>query len=444
MAIKASTSQIGGLVKENAKVQLPQISGSTVRLLRRSERSFHTSSSLDCFPIVIEPTGGSYKNSLKEFLRESSSDVKNALHHFGALLFRGWDVTTELKFEESIFSIQGLVPLVDQLKVEPGRDLVPGTKHVYYTNTLRKTGGSFQIPAVSFHTENYYHVEVPTYQFFWAKRTSLLGGETGLVHMGRAYQALPKSTQKKIEKEAVFTQSWPLSQLTELYKIDEKLLESVLESRGLEVVTIQNQKYALLFKQSVLRHPVTGKSALQMNLKDIRAAQVLLKDLVMPYYSGPSWWMHRKAWSNRKVFNVLTSLDAMILKVAGTNHELQADRLYPAPKDFEQLAIGKRFNEDEAKLLALSMLENFTISPYRNGDILAFDNTQVAHAGMPGLGPREIRVIMANTLQLEHPMESGVFDFKLTNKPRLSLRDLILEAREKANSKLNKARATKG
>ena len=42
--------------------------------------------------------------------------------------------------------------------------------------------------------------------------------------------------------------------------------------------------------------------------------------------------------------------------------------------------------------------------------MILFDNLQVHHAGMPGVGPRELRVMMCDPIPMRYPIRSGRID----------------------------------
>jgi hypothetical protein len=56
------------------------------------------------------------------------------------------------------------------------------------------------------------------------------------------------------------------------------------------------------------------------------------------------------------------------------------------------------------------MWRHMSVLTWQEGDLLIFDNRQVLHAGMPGSGPRELRVLMFNPVPIDWQSSSGVLD----------------------------------
>jgi alpha-ketoglutarate-dependent taurine dioxygenase len=410
---------------------VPQLTGATCRELEFAELSFQTSHSQKSFPLVIEPVGT--ERNLQRFLLKNSTAFQNLLRTSGHILLRGWDVQTEVEFEKAIFSLKGLKQARTPLMLEPGRDLVPGTNHVYYTNTKQKTGGSFQLPGNMFHSESFYHDEVPNFMFFWSKKASVLGGETAVVQMSDAYERLSQDLKNRLESDPCLAIAWPLAHLASVYSISSERLEKILETSPYEIRVQNGNKFAVLFKPGVFRNRATGRTALQINFRELPEMSQALCNMMLPFYRSPIWLLHRMAWNYPEVMQYLSRLDRFIFSSSGSEASNSGSiprfkgKLYRLTQKMKQKKVVARLLSGEANLIAASMFEACTVFPWKTNDILCIDNTQVLHCGMPGLGKRELRVILANSLPFDLPFTSGVASVKSGAEPsELSLRERIL------------------
>lgn len=53
---------------------------------------------------------------------------------------------------------------------------------------------------------------------------------------------------------------------------------------------------------------------------------------------------------------------------------------------------------------------------WRRGDVMLFDNLQLLHAGMPGFGPRELRVMLCNPIPIDLNSRTGVLEIPLDSR----------------------------
>ena len=78
---------------------------------------------------------------------------------------------------------------------------------------------------------------------------------------------------------------------------------------------------------------------------------------------------------------------------------------------FNQTRVGSCFNDKEIKELANLIRSHYSSCIWKRGDILLVDNKKVMHAGMPGTGPRLIRAMICNPLQMNYSsVESSIID----------------------------------
>ena len=78
---------------------------------------------------------------------------------------------------------------------------------------------------------------------------------------------------------------------------------------------------------------------------------------------------------------------------------------------FNQTRVESCFSEQDIKELAKLIRQNYSSCLWKKGDILLIDNTKVAHAGMPGSGPRLIRTMICNPIEMNYSFStSGVLN----------------------------------
>lgn len=355
-------------------------------------------------PLVVEPNNPANPVALRDFLADNSDQIMTEVARYGAVLFRNFNVQSEAAFEEAIASIKEMQPMDSYLLAEPGRILVEGSKFVFYTNKVYKTGGTLQL--TGFHTENYYTPDVPGFISFWCLVPSRFGGETGLAHMGKVYRDLPESLKAKLEKASFFIGSRKVSDLANNYSISRERAKEICSEVGLSFADTADGEKVVFAKSAICDHPITGEPALVANLgSEISGLNRQLQQLFLKDYTGWQWTYHRLVWrfpflgiiphiTFAGVGRRIKSIFRNILSKSGT----QASA--PVPPLGLRL-LGSAFTDEEVKLLAKAMRDHFVSFTWKRGDVLLIDNLQVAHSGMPGFGDRVLRVLICNPIRMD-------------------------------------------
>ena len=143
-------------------------------MLEPSERGLQSSEPNT--PWVVEARQRPDVEHLRTTLAAHSDLVLRRAAEHGAVLFRGFDLMSDLDFESAVLSIRDMQGMASVFMSEAGRTLVPGTRFVMHTNSIYTTGGSFDLG--HFHTENYFVPDVPRFIFFFCRHPSPMGGET--------------------------------------------------------------------------------------------------------------------------------------------------------------------------------------------------------------------------------------------------------------------------
>lgn len=383
------------------------------RALRGDERPYPA---LDAdVPRVIEARRGESLGSLRAHLSRSSEDILRLIYRHGAVLLRGFPITSTHDFEETLFSVRALRAMRGYFMAEPGRVRVAGSTRIFHTNAFMRTGGTLHLGG--FHSENYFSSDVPAFIAFCCHEEPWLGGETGIVHMARAYQELGDGLRARLEGEPSCAISWALSSIARVHGLDEAIIERVCREVGLSIATMNGETHVLLYKPNVLVHPVTGLPSLHLNVSSqIRDLDEHIKRALSPAYGGPKWALHRLGWRHPKLSGALNSLyrvlpDPKGLSVLLSEYVLQPflaqRRAVGRPSDPMPPNACRRFDDEDVRSLAEAMARHTNIVTWRRGDVLILDNLQMLHTGMPGFGARRIEAALCNPLPIRWPLSSG-------------------------------------
>lgn len=380
----------------------------TTRFLRPEERL--TLSKERQMPLVIEAKKHKSLVFLQSFLKENSTYLLKDLAIYGAILFRGFEINSENAFENALLKIEGLKGMKEYFMSEVGREKVVGTDYVHHTNTIFSTGGSIYLGG--FHNENYFSLDVPSYIAFCCLEPSVLGGETGLINMGKVYEQLRPGLQEILEKQAFYVSKWLISDMQKYYNVSADSIEEVAKHFNLPIIGRGKNRFVLMYKPSIYRHPVTGKKALQINFSEIKLLNSALRRLFRKDYPGAAWFLHRSFWHlPQAAFSIIEFIYVMYalfvdspknsLKILYSNIRSNIAYRKANDKSKHSTRVGQCFNAQDTEGLAQYMRDYYVSCLWQKGDILLVDNRQVVHAGMPGKGPRVIRAMLCNPMAMD-------------------------------------------
>ncbi len=402
-----------------------------LRYLRDDERPYGTAEAR--VPLVIEPRGWRDVASLSAFLAANSASIKRAVYEHGAILLRGFDVRHATDFERTVLSVRGLRAMDGYFMSEAGRERVAGTKGVFETNTMYRSGGDFTFSG--FHSENYYSFDVPQFQCFCCFKTPWFGGETALVQMAQAYQELSPRLRGKLESAPCLATFFPLARVARRYQLSEDATERILRAEGAAIATTEGegaQKWVCCYKPSIYVHPYTKQPSLQVQLSmEAPAVHRAAVERFQGAYQGARWWVHRLAWRDERVAGLLKYLthlprawrhpqllgDFIMSPVIGyalsrfrRRRRNQNDRAaMPAPPAAPRgLKLKHLLDANDVQALADAVRTHTSVFTWKRGDLLVFDNLQMQHSGMPGFGPRLIQVMLCNPAAITYPVTTGV------------------------------------
>lgn len=398
-----------------------EYAGVTTRFLRNDERLILSEEKE--MPLVIEAVDAKDAQFLQAFLNTHSDKIMQDIATYGAVLLRGFDIRSDEDFEKTVLSIQGFKGISEAFMSEEGRVHVGKLKYVLHTNAVYKTGGTLYLGG--FHSENYYTPDVPAYICFCCFKPSLSGGETGIINMEKVYSHLDDDLKNKLEKQPFFVTKWLVSDVADRYKISTETIEKLCRHFDLPLVGEDKDKFILMYKPNVFVHPVTKKRALQINFFELLTLNAELRKCFLNDYPGKAWLWHLFVWKLPefvlKILEVIyvsfasffySPKDSIKIFLSKCHVYLASHKNHSLPA-FKQEKAGSCFTDDEVKDLAKLMRRYYSSCLWKNGDILLIDNRKVVHAGMPGTGPRSIRAIIGNPLEMNYSfLEPGYIDCK--------------------------------
>ena len=176
-----------------------------------------------------------------------------------------------------------------------------------------------------------------------------------------------------------------------------------------------------MYKPSVFEHPLTKKKALQINLFEIEKLNAELRRCFNDDYTGKLWFWHRFVWKlPASIFKLLERIYVSFasffyspkdsLKILLTKINVHS-ALKNNTHTYNDVKVGDCFSDDDVKILAKLMRNYYSSCLWKKGDILLVDNRKVVHAGMPGKGPRLVRAMICNPLEMRYSFqEPGTLD----------------------------------
>jgi hypothetical protein len=69
--------------------------------------------------------------------------------------------------------------------------------------------------------------------------------------------------------------------------------------------------------------------------------------------------------------------------------------------------VRSAFTQEDVKLVASATRRRYSSFLWKRGDMLIADNVKIAHAGMPGLGKRELTALLCNPIALDYSQSAS-------------------------------------
>lgn len=300
-------------------------------------------------PLVIEPvTGGA---SLATWVAAYAEEITRDLHRYGAILFRGFNVTSPEEFDTVIHAASG-EPFAYKERSSP-RTAVHG--HIYTSTEYPPSQEIF------FHNENSYAHTWPRRLFFCCLVSAESGGETPLADVRRVYDSLPGPVRARFETHGVkyvrnYSERLGLSWQTVFQTDDAARAEAYARASGYATEWRDTRLRTSRIAPATYVHPHTGE----------------------------------RIWFNHAAFFHLTTLDPLVQQ--GLLAQCGADDL----PNQTYVGDGSAIEAETADALRRAYRENSVAFSWVKGDVLFVDNMLVAHARASFKGPRKVLVGMSD------------------------------------------------
>ncbi len=397
--------------------------GVNTRLLLDNERAINSSETGT--PLVLEASGRRDLVHLHSVLTNHAQHIVSDAARHGAVLLRGFEVGTDQDFESTVLALRGMRGIASVFMSEGGRTVVDGLRFVMHTNSIYTTGGSFDMAA--FHTENYFVPDVPRFIFFFCRKPAMLGGETGLVNTAKVFAALPDAVKDKLRQTRCLANAFPVDDVAARYGLDAAAAEAIAQQGGLAIAEHAGKRYMMLYKPSVLVHPLTGEPALDIHyyggLMGL-GLSAAIRAAFEPDYTGARWALHRLLWRHPPLTYLVPSLALFRApRVVIKNYTRAIWERLRARLGFTIEAggppgahVSSAFERADIEIVARAMRQHFSSFRWQSGDVLMVDNSKMAHAGMPGFGARLLRAMICNPVSMPFlPDAAGAWRVPITD-----------------------------
>lgn len=334
-------------------------------------------------PLVLSPKHDRSVSALAQSLSQSTPWVAQTLRKVGALLLRGFDVTTPEDFERVARAISP--DLKNNYLGTSPRDAV--TPYVFNASELPPY---YPIPQ---HCEMTFVKEPPTRIFFCCLTAPPPpGGETPLCDFRRVYADLDPTVRQRFDERGVRIirnysgpdggsrlDLWHLKRWDEMFQTtDRQKIEATCRQNDFVPQWLPGGKLRLLSSQPASRlHPETGERVWfnHTQVFHLSAAGAELQHLM----SDPD---QREPVR----MGLLTALSRSLAL---------GKRLTQAPLDLSmhaEFADGTAISDQDMDAVRAAIWKNLVVFRWQAGDVVALDNHSISHGRRPFHGPRKVVV----------------------------------------------------
>jgi alpha-ketoglutarate-dependent taurine dioxygenase len=244
-------------------------------------------------PVVIKP--GVEGLAVAAWAEKNQELIKKHLSHYGAILFRSFDITTPREFEQFIKTTSSGEMLEYRDRSSP-RTIV---KDKIYTST--------EYPAdqrIFLHNEGTYWLTWPLKIYFFCMRAPEKGGETPIANSRNIYARIsPRIKERFVDKQVLYVRNYNdgfgLTWQTVFQTTDKNVVEKYCRVNRIEVEWKDGDRLRTRqIRQAVAQHPYTGDmlwfnhatffhvSTLEPTMRDALLAEFKEEDLPFNTYFG--------------------------------------------------------------------------------------------------------------------------------------------------------------
>jgi alpha-ketoglutarate-dependent taurine dioxygenase len=306
-------------------------------------------------PRVVRPTLDGV--DFIAWLEQNRQLLEEKLQRDGAILFRGFDVSSAERFEQIITAACGQA--LRYTERSSPRSEVKGN---IYTSTDYP-------PAyrIFLHNENSYARTWPRKLLFCCVRPAVEGGETPIADTRRVYDRIdPRIRDRFIEKKVMYVRNFSpglgLPWSTVFGTTDRNEVEAYCRTAGYETQWLDGDRLRTRrVGQVVARHPKTGETT----------------------------------WFNHATFFHVSTLEPAVrdsLLAQFDQEDLPSNTYYGDGTPIEPSVMDHLRDAYEQETVSF---------PWERGDVLMVDNMITAHARAPFVGERKILVGMTDAMSIE-------------------------------------------
>ncbi|MBI3783531.1 MAG: TauD/TfdA family dioxygenase [Deltaproteobacteria bacterium] len=334
-------------------------------------------------PLVVGAGAAPHVDVLCSWLRSSPEWVESTLLRHGAILFRGFDVTSPEAFEAIARSIDGELKN-NYLGTSPRNAL---TDFVFSASELP---GAYPIPQ---HCEMSFTKHPPRRLFFCCLRAPADGmGETPLVDFRTVYRELDPAVRERFENGGIRIirnyagpggggtfDLWKLKRWDEMFATTDRAeVEKQCQAEGFEPIWGPGQSLRLVSTQPVFRdHPISGERVWHNHTQ------------VFHLSAAPG--EYERIYDLRPTLRhwLLLQLSRVLVRVNRAWRSSDEQSMHCTYAD------GREIPDADMEHVRDVIWHNLVIIPWRRGDVVAIDNHSVAHGRLPYHGARQIAVCWA-------------------------------------------------
>lgn len=334
-------------------------------------------------PLVVLAGGDPSLDRLCGWLASHPDWVQEHLARHGAILFRGFAVSSPADFERLARAID------DELKNEylgtSPRDGL--TDYVFSASELPPV---FPIPQ---HCEMSFVKEPPRRVFFCCLlEPQPGGGETPLVDFRKVWRDMDPEVRRRFEQGGIRIvrnyagpsggsrfDLWKLKRWDEMFlTTDKSVVEAKCREQGFEPVWTENEGLRLISTQPVFRdHPLTGERVWHNHTTTFHLS------------AAPGEY--------RRIYDMRPTVKNFALwQFARAMVALQRSTRSPDEQSMHcTYEDGREIPDADMEHVRDLVWRHLSVYPWKQGDVVAIDNNSVAHGRLPYAGPRKVAVCWA-------------------------------------------------
>ncbi len=303
-------------------------------------------------PLVIE--ANAERVEIAAWVARNRELVETQLVQHGGILFRGFEITTPVAFEQLCRAVSTELLEYNE-RSSPRTQVSPNV----YTLTDYPAHQS-----IFLHNENSYQQTFPQKIFFFCLTPAKTGGETPIADCRKVFQRIsPKVRERFMEKGWMYVRNlgdgFGLPWQTVFQTDSPEVVERDCLRKGIKVEWKDDQRLRMsTVLPPVVKHPQSGELS----------------------------------WFNHATFFHITTLDPVLREVLMkefAEEDLPSNTYY---------GDGSRIEPEVLQELREAYRQETVSFPYQAGDVMMLDNMLTAHGRAPYSGSRKILVTMADAV----------------------------------------------